>query len=518
MCTKPLSAFLFLLGVTWLSASAGTLSVDGISVGPVIKWSGGDVRAEVVTDASAGKHLGQLRYDPVVVEMPLPLAAPLVSWINDFAAGRHTAKNLVLTEIEVSGRASPVLTTLEASGAYLTGVRFPVGEATSRMVATVRLVFGVGQARLSTSSGQAGTPVRTTATVQNFRLNVVNLGGVGVFKTGAIEITLASEGSQSAAPGVAATTTGPVRLSTFIVTLHDTAAADWNAWFKDFVFNGNNDNTREKAASLEFFDGSQSTSVLHLQLGQMGIARLTRQPATSDSAATVQAELYFEQLSIAASTAAASQTSQTQPPTTPPPAEPASVPPTPTTAASDSTATPTSAPAPVAATDLPIGSTRVLTAVTNTGHAQIRPVAMAVPLASTIAVTPPDPSSATAETVALEGSNPADQGSRDPIGFPRVSGLTRLTFSGSMQKSYVQESATYASADDLRRLVDNVVKTAKAAGWEQTSHTETGEKTVDRSVNAEWNKGPIRAQMSFTDRKPGGTTITLWVAGKKSDD
>ncbi len=496
-----------IFGIAVLRASAGTLSIDGVSVGPVRKWSGGDARGEVIADASGGKHLGQPSYDPVVVEVPLPLAAPLMGWINDFASDKHTTKNLVLTATDP--RAYTTVTTLEAGDAYLTSVRFPIGDTARPEGATVVLVFGVGQTRLATLTGQSTTSAaaRTAAYVQHFRLKVDGLDASRVSALESIEMKLASAASQPGDARLATTPTGSTVLSNLIVTMPESAAATWKTWFTDFAINGNNDSTREKGGSLEFLDPTLTTVALRLQFSQMGIMRVTRQPP-AEAATTVQAELYFEQLSIATLPAAATQTSQT-PPTDPTPAQPAATPPTTTPPP------PTTTTAPASATDALIGSTRVPVTATSTGDTQIRSLTTTLPQTNTLTVAQPVPSSSTMAAV-QEGTNPADQGSRDPIEFPRIGGLTRLTFSGSMQKNYVQESATYASADELRRVVDSVTTTAKAAGWQQTSLSESGDKTIGRLVNAEWSKGTIRAQLSITDRKPNGTTITLWVAGVKS--
>jgi hypothetical protein len=522
MSSKFIPGLLLIFGSVVLRAPAGTLSIDGVSQGPVVKWSGGDIGANVVTGASAGKQLGQPRFDPVVVEVPLPLAATLVAWINEFAAGRHLAKNLVLTETDASGRAAPMLTTLQAGGAYLTAVRFPPGDALSRTGATVVLEFGVDQAQLAISPAPSGTnsvPARTTATVQHFRLTIDNLGPTGVAKVGAVEITRAPEGGTAGEAIVTAMPTGPTRLSNLTVTLADSAAAAWRTWFTDFVINGNNDNVREKAGSLEFLASDLSTVELRLQLTQVGIARLTRQPGTTDSAPIVQVELYVEQVAIAAAATPTTQTSQTQPASAPTPAAaapaPAAAAPAPDTSA---TATPPApvAPARVASTVPVLDSTRTSISAGNPGFFQIRPVNTVVPPAATNTVAKPFPASPATPGGAVKGTAPADEGSRDPIDFPRVGGLTRLTFSGSSQKNYVRESATYAAVDDLRRVVDSVTSTAQAAGWEQISLFETGNRTVGRTVNVEWVKGTIRAQMNLVDGKPVGTTLTLWVTGEKS--
>jgi hypothetical protein len=46
----------------------------------------------------------------------------------------------------------------------------------------------------------------------------------------------------------------------------------------------------------------------------------------------------------------------------------------------------------------------------------------------------------------------ADRGTRDPILFPRVPGLTRTGYSGTYQKAYTNETARYASQEQIKKI------------------------------------------------------------------
>jgi hypothetical protein len=112
-------------------------------------------------------------------------------------------------------------------------------------------------------------------------------------------------------------------------------------------------------------------------------------------------------------------------------------------------------------------------------------------------------------------TSPADQGSRDPVDFPRVTGLTRVSYSGTFQKAYTSESATYTSTEDVQKLMARISDAAQAAGWEQLTLAEQGAPPNGRTVSASWSKPQVQAQVSCSDRREGGTTVNVQVYKQK---
>jgi hypothetical protein len=109
----------------------------------------------------------------------------------------------------------------------------------------------------------------------------------------------------------------------------------------------------------------------------------------------------------------------------------------------------------------------------------------------------------------------ADRGTRDPILFPRVPGLTRTGYSGNYQKTSTNETARYAAQEKINDLVARVEAAATAAGWKLTDLTESGTGS-GRQVTQNWAIKDASAQLTFFDVQDGvATHLNLTVAAQR---
>lgn len=99
----------------------------------------------------------------------------------------------------------------------------------------------------------------------------------------------------------------------------------------------------------------------------------------------------------------------------------------------------------------------------------------------------------------------SERGARDPAQFPRVSGLTRTNYSGTFQRTYTNETASYASAEKIGDLVARVEAAATAAGWELRNLSESGS-SQGRQVSQSWRKNSASAELTFFELKDRNTT------------
>lgn len=99
----------------------------------------------------------------------------------------------------------------------------------------------------------------------------------------------------------------------------------------------------------------------------------------------------------------------------------------------------------------------------------------------------------------------SERGARDPAQFPRVSGLTRTNYSGTFQRTYTNETASYAAAEKIGDLVARVEAAATAAGWELRNLTESGS-SPGRQVSQSWRKNTASAELTFIELKDRNTT------------
>jgi hypothetical protein len=79
------------------------------------------------------------------------------------------------------------------------------------------------------------------------------------------------------------------------VTLPESSAATWQAWFDDFVVRGNNADDQEKTGRLSLLDGSLRERV-RIDLFNVGIFHLALSAWTRDDSPLVVAGLYCERM------------------------------------------------------------------------------------------------------------------------------------------------------------------------------------------------------------------------------
>ena len=491
------------------SSSAVSVTIDGVACGVVQNWEGGDARAAVVAVGGA-KHLANLTYDPLRLELPLPPPPPVVIWINDLCANRTTRKTVQVTEYDQAGAPKH---SIVAIGALLTEVRFPVFDASVGGRTTVVLVIAVEQvdpaaAPAQSSAGAGGAGSTDSA---HFQLRIDGLNAAMASRIEPIHVTLPVSTEAVGAQRDYAKTTGTTQFSNLTFTIADSAAAGLRAWFDNFAIKGNNSDAEEKNASIDLIDLTGKSALFGLQFSHAGIMRMTRLPATGDTMARDQMEIYFEGLTVgspAASSSSSSSLAQSG------------------QAAQTANEEVASASGPAGRDGLATQETTTAltgsTGVSRTAALADRPIADRTATLSPAAATAIGPVSTTEpparSTDAVTSSNttsPADQGTRDPVDFPRVSGLTRLSYAGTFTKDYTNESATYITTEDVYKLMQRITEAASAAGWEQLNLSESGAGPNGRSVGAEWNKGLTRAQVGCSDRREGGTTVNLTVFKQK---
>ena len=326
-----------LAAATTLSVVRTQLSVDGTACDAWLDWHGGEAVGEVaVENAAAGaapkKHIRNFYYAPVSVTLRQPLAAPLITLINDFLGNRATPHTIAIAELDLSGKVSP--SSIEVGSATLTEVNFCGLDAASKVHAEVTLVFE-GIVRASPAVGT--TPARSTGPTKNVYASrfSLRLAGTSPAVVGAISAFSAKRSLSAEPVGRArAADPSPLVLSNLVVTLSETQAATWKAWADDFYINGNRADSDEKSATLDLLEPLGHIVEFSFQFSHVGIVRLSRvpEPRGLQPGLKLEAELYYEALALGAAAPGASTPAA---PATPPgptsPTAPAKEPVTPAT-------------------------------------------------------------------------------------------------------------------------------------------------------------------------------------------
>jgi len=472
-----LLSFAVLVSTNWAAtnlaststAGKSVLIIDGVACDRVLSWDGGDRRGSVVTQSSTGggmtKTIGGSAVAPLVLQVSLPLSSQLAGLVNDLCSARFLRHTVVLVDNNESGVAAAAF---ELSNAMLSEVTFPAFDAGTSTIDPVKLVFA---AERSTSVTVPGTTSVSLAarSVSTFQLSI---DGVDASRTARIEpLTIGVRASTDASGDARTYTSTPssVDFSTLRVAVSATSAPSWNAWWTDFVLNGNATDGNEKNATLGLIDSSGAPMNIALNFSHVGILRVSRPPGTAGLATKLDTEMYFEGLSLSSPTSSSSNASSATEGSDP------------STSDSSSSGSNSSSGDSGSGGSSDAANSSDPTAASSTPIASRAPRTTDVPLVSTT-TTP-----STVQKVAV--LNPADVGAHDPAQFPRVEGLTRTYYSGTFQPTYTSESANYTSTESIEQLVARVDAAAKAAGWTMTTITETAP-NGGKSVGEGWTKAP----------------------------
>ncbi len=443
-----------LAAATTLSVVRTQLSVDGTACGAWLDWQGGEAVGEVaVENAAAGaapkKHIRNFYYAPVSVTLRQPLAAPLITLINDFLGNRATPHAITIAELDLSGKISP--SSIEVGSATLTEVNFCGLDATSKVHAEVTLVFE-GTVRASPAVGT--TPTLSTGPTKTVYAShfSLRLAGTSPAAVGAIS-AFSAKRSLSADPfdrSRAAGHLSPLVLSNLVVTLSETQAATWKTWADDFYINGNRADSDEKSATLDLLGPSRTTTEFSFQFSHVGIVRLSRVPAPSgrETVRKLEAELYYEALALGAAAPGVST-----------PAAPAT-PPAPTS--------------PTAPAKEP--------------------------------VTPASPEPASPATA----GDPADAGGHDPADFPRIGSIVRKSYSSDYRVSSSTETIVYTSKLASKEIAAAYESALNQAGWEQSRRSETGDSAGGtQNLRLMWSKDLQSSDINIYQTNAGGSEISI---------
>jgi hypothetical protein len=492
MSRRPLSLVALVIsfaGGVASAFSATTIAIDGMHAGAIVSWEGGDLRASVVpgptsTDGTATKQPGAAVYAPLVVQCAFLPTEPMRAWLVELCSNQTPRKKIVLTDYDGNGNATGAT---EFDGAMLVEVRLPAMDATSTASGDATFVFVVERSRqMALAPANASSTARTSGA--NFRLTLKDLDGSGVSRIESITIGRGAASTETVgATRDYTSTTGRIGYSNLTVTLLRAKSATWRAWFDDFVVNGNGSDTNEKSGALEFLSADLKQVVFALNIEHIGILRLSRVNVAAGAPGLDQAELYFEKISTGPSDESTADSETVQPLEA-------------VLMQTDSLQMATGMLSD--ATTSTSGTTTVSVGDRFTsGDATVSDSTTAPTRAGTVVGT---------TSTAVTNTNPADQGSRDPAGFPRVEGLTRVDFSGQYHTTSTSEESHYTTPDKIYELLARIDAAAKGAGW-TLAHFGEGYSQGEKWVAEQWKKDDSNVALSIYQPDTGITRYWIRV-------
>jgi T4-like virus tail tube protein gp19 len=267
---------------------------------------GGNAFADVVLEPPTGdgvqrKRAGFVKFDDLVLQLPFVLSQPLASWINGTLAKAPSARNGALVYLNYDGNE---LKRLEFFNAVMTEVTLPALDVAARdpVYLTIRLAPESTRLVGPAAKAIAVASLKSAVVLPNaFRLNIQGLEGASpwISKVGALTA------KRALVPGDAGQKLkerqfAALDCSLLTITVAESNAGLFYAWFNDFAVNGNNAPGTERAGRLEWLAGTAKVVAAFADLSNLGIVRYALVPIASgaDTIASVQVDMYCESFSL----------------------------------------------------------------------------------------------------------------------------------------------------------------------------------------------------------------------------
>jgi hypothetical protein len=288
------------------AAGPTMLSIDQQDVGFVRSSEGGAIVADVIHEPLGAtqfikKHLGQTRYEDIVLGLPFGMSPRLSGWIADTWAMKQPRKDGSLTFCDYTLTAK---SRLDFSGGLITEITIPGCDAASKEAAFLRLKVTPESLRLSkVSQTMRGGDVRSDKRSwipSSFKLTIDDLdcSKVSKIEPFSVKQTILFEEIGESREMVKAP--AQVEFPNLRITLSEAGAQTWLDWHEDFVVKGNNDDSQERDGRLSFLAPNMKEELAAVKLYNLGIFRIAsdKAEASKEQIKRVTADLYCERMEL----------------------------------------------------------------------------------------------------------------------------------------------------------------------------------------------------------------------------
>jgi phage tail-like protein len=285
------------------SAENFLLELDGVKCGFLKSVDGGGISADVVQEQAgnnyfARKHIAQVKYEDLSLQMDLSLDKSIYDWIASSWSGSYSRKDI---DVFVAGSAMEFKSQREFFNALISETTIPAMDASSKEPCYLTLKISPEYSRSKKASGKLNGKVSKGGQkhwlASNFKLQVDGLDCAYVSKVDAFSvkqtITTAAVGEMRDYQKLP----GRIEYPNLKVTLPESHAQSWIDWHEDFVIKGNCGDSQEKSGSLTFLAPNLKERA-HINFFNLGIFRLApeKRQEPTDQISRIVAELYCERM------------------------------------------------------------------------------------------------------------------------------------------------------------------------------------------------------------------------------
>ncbi len=287
------------------AAGLSALDLDGQFIDFLKSAEGGFPKAEVILE-SAGpnlpvkKRIGPPRFQEIAIQCDPVMPKPLFDWIAAALNMSYVRKNGAIITADFN-RAEQ--SRLEFKNALITEIGIPACDAGSKDPGFLTVKFAPEFTTPLAGKGSALPAIGPKSKVlapSNFRLTIPGLDCSRVSKIEALTIKQAV--SQNAVGQMRDFQKEPGKLEfpNLVISLAESSAGTFYAWFQDMVIKGNAGENNERAGTLEFLDQTMKSPLLTIYFNHLGIFGFTpeKSEASVEAVKRVRVEMYCEQITL----------------------------------------------------------------------------------------------------------------------------------------------------------------------------------------------------------------------------
>lgn len=281
-----------------------TLSIGGVECGFIKSVEGGGISAEVIQEKAGSdyfprKHLGQTKYEDLLLQINLSMNVSVYYWIAAVWNGSNVRKDLTISTVDHEMNIKSQRDLFHVS---ITETTIPTLDATSKDPCYMTLKLAPERARTKNGSGKAESKVSGRTQKRwlpsNFRLKIVGLDCTRISKVDAFTVKQTAATDSIGESRDYQKEPGKLEFPNLKITLPESFAQSWKAWHEDFVIKGNNSESQEKNGFLAFLTPDHSKELARINFFNLGIFRLAPEKTQpqQDQVKKIVAELYCQRM------------------------------------------------------------------------------------------------------------------------------------------------------------------------------------------------------------------------------
>ncbi len=294
------------------------LELDNQVVGWVYSAAGGNATADVVNeklgpDHIVKKHLGHVKYQPIVIQCGTGMSKPFYQWLKASFDRNYQRKNGAIVACDFNYNEMSRLT---FQNALVTEVGFPALDAASKDAAKLTVTFAPEITRFQKGSGRAPSGASPGSAVlqkkwlpANFRLKIAGLEEACSRVNKIDEIVIAQKVVENPVGELRDYEREPAHLEipNLVFTVPESHADSILQWYQDFVIKGNNGDAQEKTGTLEYLTPNLQEALFTLTFRHLGIFNVEPEKIESgvENVRRYRVSMYCEDMSFDAPGASA---------------------------------------------------------------------------------------------------------------------------------------------------------------------------------------------------------------------